>query len=671
MNKNNVVQKKVNNNFAVQDTYGGGAQVELNPNKLKEANAIFSQQNLDLQTLSKSKFNKNNFFSENKNLTKDNLEENKETQNFTLRKSEFDNIDIDKGDKKVFGGRWLGKKENSNFSADFLFNKQNESNLNSSNRQIESNNTIKINKLIEKENFIKQSSDLSEEQNRESISGDQVSYDNSSVLVSNNNDIKSSDVGQIAFNEQTTSNGVAPVNKKPNFLFLILFFVLLITTGSFVYFKFFHKTIENTLLSTPIANVPEKQSIILNYWGLWESQEMMAPFLRMFEEQNPNISVLYNYKDHKTYLSELKEAFNSNLGPDIFRFHNSWTTMLNENLDPMPSYVMSEAEFQKTFFPVNFDQLKIKNDIYGMPLSYEGLALLYNKSMFQNADEYPSVGITWQDLKRLATKLTKKSNGKIVQAGIALGLSSNVDNFSDILGMLLFQVGADFKIVDDFFKEAMEFYLSFYSDKIWSAEFEDSVKSFSEGKVAMIIIPSWRIHEIEYLNSSLVYGIVPTPIYAKNQQNIRSEANSSAVWASVWSDGVNVNAKPETKEAAWKLLRYLASKEVQLEMSDYVKEGNFRSFGSIFSRQDLAIESAANDGTIASEINFSYLANAMNAKSWYLNSRTHDGAINDQMIGYFASAIDSLSKSSDINKKNEVYGSLQNGINAVLNEYGL
>jgi hypothetical protein len=61
------------------------------------------------------------------------------------------------------------------------------------------------------------------------------------------------------------------------------------------------------------------------------------------------------------------------------------------------------------------------------------------------------------------------------------------------------------------------------------------------------------------------------------------------------------------------------------------------------------------------------LNNAIQAKSWYLNSETHDGEINDQMISYFASAIDNLNK-SDRDDTN-VYTTLQSGINAVLEKY--
>jgi multiple sugar transport system substrate-binding protein len=349
----------------------------------------------------------------------------------------------------------------------------------------------------------------------------------------------------------------------------------------------------------------------------------------------------------------------------VFRFHNSWVRSLQSDLDAVPSYVYSNSDYRKTFFPVNLSQLELEGDIYGIPLSHDGLALVYNKQLFKDMNvEYPELGITWTEFKNLAKKMTKKKGRNIVQSGAALGLSNNVSNFSDILGTLLFQVGADLNKVDEkYYPQVFNFYTSFYNDsknRIWDESFEGSVTAFTENKVAMIFIPSWRIHEIIYRNPSLEFGLAPVPIFAKNDENIEADAKSNAVWASVWSEGVNSNVEPEKKEAAWKLLKFLSSNEVQLKFSNMIKEKGYRSFGPIFSRQDLA---KVDDD----EINFAYLNNAMQAKSWYLNSETHDGEINDQMISYFASAIDNLNK-SDRDDTN-VYTTLQSGINAVLEKY--
>lgn len=477
--------------------------------------------------------------------------------------------------------------------------------------------------------------------------------------------LRKGETDSVKSKEKKSENDEINSSKKPNPIYLIAFFILLLGSLGFAYFKFF-KQQETEVKPAQTLEVEEK-NIVLEYWGLWETEEVMEPILKEFEENNANISVMYKNNDQKNYFSKLNDALDLNQGPDVFRFHNSWVGVLKENLDAVPSYVYSNSSYKETFFPVNFEQLNIENSIYGVPLSHEGLALVYNKQLFKDmGQDYPNIDMTWVEFKNLAKNMTKKSGGEIVQAGAAFGLSSNVDNFSDILGTLLYQVGADLETVDEkYYPEVFDFYTSFYNDsrnRVWDESFETSTIAFSEEKVAMILAPSWRIHEIIYRNPNLEFGLVPVPVFAKNEKNVEADAKTDAIWASVWSDGVNVNTDPEKKEAAWKLLKFLSSKEIQLSFSNMIKEGGYRSFGPIFSRQDLA---QTNDD----EINFAYLNNAMQSKSWYLNSETHDGELNDQMIAYFASAVNTLTQSDKETKT--VYQTLQNGINSVLEKYEL
>src|SRR5688572_12490249 len=161
--------------------------------------------------------------------------------------------------------------------------------------------------------------------------------------------------------------------------------------------------------------------------------------------------------------------------------------MMKAELSEMPNTVYSSAEFQTTFFPIAEQQLKLNGKYVGVPLMYDGLALFYNKEVFQTANVQPPK--TWSELRELAKKLTVRSGTRIERAGAALGNSSNVDNFSDILGLLMLQNGANpgdptsAKSV-----EALQFYTDFYTkDKVWDESLPNSTVAFARGDVAMII----------------------------------------------------------------------------------------------------------------------------------------------------------------------------------------
>jgi multiple sugar transport system substrate-binding protein len=205
-----------------------------------------------------------------------------------------------------------------------------------------------------------------------------------------------------------------------------------------------------------------------------------------------------------------------------------------------------------------------------------------------------------------------------------MGNASNVEHFSDIIGLLMLQNGAD--LSDPTTKEAQEalqFYTNFMKvDKVWSDTLPSSTTAFARGEVAMMFAPSWRAHEILAINPNLQFGISSMP----------SLGSDKVAWASYWAEGVN--SKSDNKDAAWKLLKYLSSKEVMQKL--YSDQAETRTFGEPYSRVDLA-DSVATDPYVST-----YLKDAPNASSWYLNSYTHDNGINDQMIKYYTDAVNAV-----------------------------
>jgi multiple sugar transport system substrate-binding protein len=360
----------------------------------------------------------------------------------------------------------------------------------------------------------------------------------------------------------------------------------------------------------------------LTYWGLWETSAAFEQVLADFETANPTIDVNYVQQRHPDYRERLQTAIASQNGPDVFRFHASWTPMLKEELATMPSSVMSVSEYKSTFYPVAAEQLQLNGQVVGIPLMYDGLALYYNKEIFEKAGLQPPR--TWAELKTQAAQLTVRSSTGIERAGVAMGNASNVEHFSDIIGLLMLQNGAD--LTDPASKEgqeALQFYTNFVKvDKVWSDELPSSTTAFARGEVAMMFAPSWRAHEILALNPNLQFGITSMP----------SLGADKVAWASYWAEGVN--SKSANKDAAWKLLDYLSSKEVMQKL--YSDQAEIRTFGEPYSRVDLA-DTVATDPYVST-----YLKDAPNASSWYLNSYTHDNGINDLLIKYYADAVNAV-----------------------------
>jgi len=404
---------------------------------------------------------------------------------------------------------------------------------------------------------------------------------------------------------------------------------------------------KDQLPATGRVDVPTEKTT-LEYWGLWESAEDMSNILANYERDNPGVKINYQKQSHRDYRERLQTALASGNGPDIFRFHASWSPMLHTELAPMPSSIYSSSSSKDTFYPVASSQLTINGQLYGIPLMYDGLVLYYNRGIFETAGVEPPT--TWAELRTLAKKLTVKSSSGIERGGLAIGNATNVDHFSDILAVLMLQNGAE---LDDpnspETRDALLFYTNFIkADGVWSDTLPTSTVAFARGEAAMIFAPSWRAHEIKSINPDLDFATTTLPKLSETR----------IAWANYWAEGVSAMSKNQTE--SWKLLKYLSESATMQQTYSVQSQG--RSFGEPYSRTDLS------DKLATQPVVSSVLADAPYAKGWYLSSSTHDNGINDQLINYYKDAVTAIlsGKSSG-----DVLTTLEQGTRQVLRQYGL
>ncbi len=451
----------------------------------------------------------------------------------------------------------------------------------------------------------------------------------------------------------------AEFKKSPlRFLPIILAVLLIVGLGAFVAQKFLGLGNSSTPVVTAPAPansngnttnpIPAAQVTTLTYWGLWEPSEVLQEIFADYQKSHPNIKIDYQMQSYKDIRERLQTAIASGRGPDLFRFHASWTPMLKNELAPMPSSVYSASDFQNTFYPVATQQLSLNNQIYGVPLEYDGLALYYNDDALRAANI--SAPKTWADLQKAATKLTIRSGSKIQRAGLAIGNATNVEHFSDIIGLLILQNGGDpTNPTSQAVLDAMTFYTNFYKkDNVWDSTFASSTTAFARGDVAMMFAPSWRVHDIKALNPNLKFTIAPVP----------QLSDTKVTWASYWAEGVSSQSKHQAE--SWELIKYLSSPDVLRKF--YSAASRLRAFGEIYSRKDMA-SSLASDPYANP-----YLSDALNAKGWYMSSFTHDNALNDQIIKYYQDAVTAIDADATVPT---AMATVQQGTNQVLRQYGI
>lgn len=397
------------------------------------------------------------------------------------------------------------------------------------------------------------------------------------------------------------------------------------------------------------AGTPKE--VTLQYWGLWENDAVTRQFLADFEAAHPLIKVQYTQQSPKQYRERLQSAINRGEGPDVFRFHNTWLPMLRMQLATVPQTVMTPAEFSSTFFPVVNNDLVAGASIYGIPLMIDGLGLYINDDLFATAGVTPPT--TWTDVINLIPRLTVKNGTAIVTGAIALGTANNVEHFSDILATMFLQNGASLKNPTGKDAEGtLIFYRKFAdpSDPLytWSDGMDNSVSAFASGRVAMILAPSWRAHDIAIASPKLRFHISPIPQLQGN----------AVAWASYWVEGVS--SRSQNQQAAWEFVKYLTSKEGAAKL--YTAASKTRLFGEPYARMDLA------SGIEEDKYLGAYVKQARNARSFPLASRTFDNGINDKLIQYLTDGVNGMGSGGS---PTQVLTTVSSGFRQVLSSYGI
>jgi|APSaa5957512622_1039677.scaffolds.fasta_scaffold05723_6 multiple sugar transport system substrate-binding protein len=395
----------------------------------------------------------------------------------------------------------------------------------------------------------------------------------------------------------------------------------------------------------------EPEIISLKYWGLWEPESSISQIISDYQAAHPNVNIQYVRQSHKDYRERLQSALAKGDGPDIFRYHNTWLPMLKADLSPMPEAIYSGNEFDATFYPVVKKDVFSAGRYYGIPLEFDALSLYVNEDILATSPDL-KVPTTWNNLRQTAFKLRQfdQTGKKLTRGGVALGTTGNVDNFSDILGLMILQNGGDPAQPDsEEVVSAMKFYTLFATqDKSWDTALPASTYAFATSKVAMFIAPSWRALEIKTINPQLNFKMYPVP----------QLPGTNVAWATYWIEGVSKNST-QSKEA-WEFLKYLSTKEVLTKM--YSIASQIRLFGEPYSRQDMA-SSLQSDPYLGA-----VLSQAISSQSWPLASKTFDNGLNDKLIKYYEDAINSYLKDD---QEKTTLQNLSQGVTQVLSQYGL
>jgi multiple sugar transport system substrate-binding protein len=387
--------------------------------------------------------------------------------------------------------------------------------------------------------------------------------------------------------------------------------------------------------------------ITLEYWRVWDGPDAFEEIITAYNQLHPFIKINYKKLRYSEYERELLEAMAEDRGPDIFSIHNTWVKKYQNMLTPMPDTItmaypivkgsikkevipelrtkksLSLGDLQNNFvdvvygdvvYPEIVEKEVVGERIYALPLSVDTLAMYYNKDLLNNSG-IPETPSYWNTaFQQTVKKLTKQdTKGNIIQSGVALGGSTNIERYSDILSVLMMQNGTvmleDGRVLfhsipsylknDNIFPglEALRFYTDFANPAkevySWNSEMENSLNLFIQGKLALFFGYAYHLPEIKTGAPKLNFGVAKLPQIEGSSRQIN--------FANYWVEGVSKKSEHITE--AWDFVQFMASSEQVKKYLDKVKKPT-------------ALRALVNDQAADDDIKV-FVEQVLTAKSWY------------------------------------------------------
>lgn len=331
--------------------------------------------------------------------------------------------------------------------------------------------------------------------------------------------------------------------------------------------------------------------VTLNYWRVFDEPDDFNEIINSFRAQYPHITINVKKIRVEDYEESLLRALAEGNGPDIISLHNTWMRQYKDILTPLPASItlpvttvsgrntvislrtapsLTLRELRNNFVDVVVDDATVDGQIYGLPLALDTLVLYYNRTLLNQAN-IPAPPATWTEFKDAVKTLTLQDrNGNIVQAGVPLGTSRNINRAPDLLAVLMMQNGTEmissgsqaaFNLVPSALKDkavapgrdALTFYTDFASPAkevyTWNEKQPESLNAFTSQKSAFLFGYAYHLPFIRSLAPGIDLGIAKLPQISLGSKPVN--------FANYWIESV---AKQSThKTEAWAFIQFAAS----------------------------------------------------------------------------------------------------------------
>ncbi|MFA6105558.1 MAG: extracellular solute-binding protein [Patescibacteria group bacterium] len=335
---------------------------------------------------------------------------------------------------------------------------------------------------------------------------------------------------------------------------------------------------------------------VLEYWTVFDDVEKIQALASAYTANRKFITINVRQLRSDEIYNRFVEALADDKGPDIISVNarslgkyidrlqpmpptitdttlvetkNNFSTTVNVFSNPkaMINVIKLKSEYVQTVYKDAIRKDKVKENIYGLPLSLDVMGIYYNKDLLDRAG-IPEAPKTWEEFQADVKILTKfdKASGKILQAGAAFGTGKNIPASSDLLYILFAQskipfVQNNFAVFDSKPQafsgdelpstQIMNFYTDFANPLrdtyTWNDSMPNALDSFVNGQTAFFFGYSYEFPIIKSRAPQLNFSVIPML-----QLSEGAAVNTANYWLQT------VTAKSKHSNEAWGFIDFIA-----------------------------------------------------------------------------------------------------------------
>jgi arabinogalactan oligomer/maltooligosaccharide transport system substrate-binding protein len=283
-------------------------------------------------------------------------------------------------------------------------------------------------------------------------------------------------------------------------------------------------------------------------WHAYRAAEKAAieKVAAAYGASHPGIKVTTLAVPYDAFADKISAAVPRGKGPDVFIYAQDrlggWIEAGN-TVEPVDFFL--DKTTKDRFIPTTMDAVTYRGTVYGLPVNYKVITLIYNKKLVSAPPK------TSTELVALAKKLTDKSAGRF---GLAYWYSDYYYHaaIQNAFGGRVFEKGTSKPVLNAPENvKALEYLGTWIDQGFLPAEPSTALITalFNQGKAAMIFTGPWFLGEIA---PEIEYGLAPLPrIVEAGNQPLRP-------WMTV--EGAFIAAPSKNKDQAYDFVKYLTDK---------------------------------------------------------------------------------------------------------------